>query len=568
MHSLSRLRYAFFWAAAILPMAGLASTAVISDDAYTSTAFAKSKLGTRPTLAVSAKEATFLRFDLSALPANFPTDQVAKATLRLWLEKTVRSGALQLVTVDAAWQEATITNAAPPATGALVLGNITLATGQMKKYVSFDVTALAKEWISGQRANFGLALKSDALSGAAVFDSKENAATSHEPQLEIVLAGPEGKQGIQGIQGVQGIAGLNGTDGQPGPQGIPGLNGTNGTNGQQGLPGTPGLQGLQGIQGIPGLNGTDGIQGPPGPAGLPATLVSGGTAAFPLYDDKSADFTATDLGTSQIQFLKKNYGYLFFGLKGVAGHLFAYGADTGSGQNTLFQYNDANDTWDVKAFIAQAGTYPAWCEGNDNDSLYFFGGYSGTYQKTAKRYTISTGMTTTLAPMLVANSAAVAARVGNKIYVVGGTGIQGDDAKALQCFDLANPGWTRLLDCPAPPYSYGEFPATVVGTKIYYPFTYYSQGSLVYDTVANQWQFCDCVFTGDLLTIQGEVWSLKDSVRFDPVADRGTPLAGLPHAQVAGQVGGILYGFTSDSGDPGRFFKVPLSSLQRIWVKK
>src|SRR5262245_23714951 len=141
-----------------LPHGGHASPAVIAEDAYTSSALAKVKLGAKTSLSVGTKETSFLRFDLSALPAGFPSDQVAKATLRLWLTKPVRPGSVKVVTVDGAWTEAALTNATAPATGASMPATFNLQAGQKKIYVSVDVTALVKEWVSGQRTNFGLAL--------------------------------------------------------------------------------------------------------------------------------------------------------------------------------------------------------------------------------------------------------------------------------------------------------------------------------------------------------------------------------------------------------------------------
>src|SRR6186997_3196139 len=121
---------------------GFAATAVVSDDAYTSTAAAKAKLGAKPTLLVGTKETAFVRFDLSALPAGFPGDRIAKATLRLWLTKTTRAGAIKVLPVDGAWTEGALTGSAAPPVAAQEAGTFTLEAGQAKRYVSLDVTAL------------------------------------------------------------------------------------------------------------------------------------------------------------------------------------------------------------------------------------------------------------------------------------------------------------------------------------------------------------------------------------------------------------------------------------------
>ena len=93
------------------------------------------------------------------------------------------------------------------------------------------------------------------------FDSKENKATGHEPELDIELGS---------------IGGVPGPKGDPGPQGI------------QGLVGPQGIQGLIGPQGIQGLPGPQGPQGIPGPAGS-----SGLTGLVRVQVDSAFDDVST-----------------------------------------------------------------------------------------------------------------------------------------------------------------------------------------------------------------------------------------------------------------------------------
>jgi hypothetical protein len=510
-----------------LQNAALAATAVVAEDAYTSSALANAKLGGKPTLVAGTKETSFIRFDLSALPANFPSDQIVRATLRLWLEKTTRAGAIKVVSVDAAWTEAAITGRTLPASGAVEAATLALQAGQRKVYLSADVTALVKEWVSAQRTNNGFALKSDASGGAGVFDSKENSATSHEPQLELILAGPPG---------------------------------------------------LQGPAGSPGQNGADGQPGPPGPPGPPSQPTTGTTAAFPAFDDKTAEWTPTGHGTSDTKFLKKISAYGFqvaLGMKGVAGRLFLYTQDPGTQKATLYEYDSTGDSWILRTVIDPvSGSYPGWCEGDDNDSFFFFGGSAqGTVSTAVKRYTISTNNLATLpVTMPLGRNVPLANRVGSKAYIVGGLAAAGGGtSEVLQCFDMTNSNWSQLPDSPRGGIQFNADPgcAAVVGARIYYPYRDAAgAASLVFDTGLNQWQSYDAILDGDLLAVQNQIWSLSDGVRFDPALNQGFRFSGVPFANVVGEAGGVIHGFTSDTANLNTFFSVPISSIQRIWVKK
>ena len=75
---------------ALVPMSGSAGTAVVMDDAYTTTVRPKLKAGGKGVMVVVGKAETgFVRFDLSALPDGLPSSQVAKATMRLGCDRNV-----------------------------------------------------------------------------------------------------------------------------------------------------------------------------------------------------------------------------------------------------------------------------------------------------------------------------------------------------------------------------------------------------------------------------------------------------------------------------------------------
>ena len=122
------------------------------------------------------------------------------------------------------------------------------------RFVLVDVTELVQEWLDRTLENNGLVLMPNAAGVSVEFDSKENATTSHEPQLEITLratgaAGPPGPPGPPGAEGARGPAGERGPAGPPGP---PGPAGPIGPSGPAGVAGPIGPAGPRGAAGVPG----------------------------------------------------------------------------------------------------------------------------------------------------------------------------------------------------------------------------------------------------------------------------------------------------------------------------
>jgi hypothetical protein len=228
---------------------------------------------------------SWLRFDINAaLPASLPWDQIAKATLTLFVKTFTTGGPVNVHGVGTAtgWDELNITHATAPWQ---VLNNpytnapyASANVSRVFQMVSFDVTDLVRSWRSGAVPNNGLVLVGGNTSVNFIFHSKE--AGWFAPTLDITLSGPPGAQGNPGPQGPAGTNGTNGATGATGPQGpqgvagLPGTNGAQGPQGNTGPQGFPGVQGAKGDQGARGDTGAQGPQGDTGPVGPqgPATL--------------------------------------------------------------------------------------------------------------------------------------------------------------------------------------------------------------------------------------------------------------------------------------------------------
>ena len=145
---------------------------------------------------------------------------MAKASLKLYVSAVTANGSFNVDLVNSSWNEATVTFASSPLTGALVASGVPLTGASKNDYVIVDVTTAVNAWLDGTQPNYGLAIVPNA-GLSATFNSKEDTTTSHSPELNIVFknAGAQGPAGPQGPQGVQGPIGFSGPVGPVGPQG-------------------------------------------------------------------------------------------------------------------------------------------------------------------------------------------------------------------------------------------------------------------------------------------------------------------------------------------------------------
>lgn len=184
--------------------------------------------GSFPMLMVEKQATSYLKFHLAEFPTNA---SIKKATLRVYVDSVVQNGSFDAYEIDTAWTEGGLTAENAPPLGTSTTGGhpVAITTANNNQFVLLDVTALVQNWESGAVKNNGLALALTTAQGSFAFDSKESAATSHEPELLIVLNGPAGSQGPPGLTGPAGPQGPAGPVGLQGPQGPQGPAGPKGT---------------------------------------------------------------------------------------------------------------------------------------------------------------------------------------------------------------------------------------------------------------------------------------------------------------------------------------------------
>jgi hypothetical protein len=181
-----------------------------SQDSYTNTAAATTNYGTAVALGVVSSstsiQTTYIKFDLSSIPTGYSSTNVAKATLKLYVNSVSRAGSFNVDFVNGSWAEKTVTANLAPALGSSIASSVPLTTARANNYVEIDVTTALGEWLNGSQPNDGIALVAN--SGlSATFDSKENSTQSHPAELDIVYTGA-----ITGVTAGSGLSG-GGTSG-------------------------------------------------------------------------------------------------------------------------------------------------------------------------------------------------------------------------------------------------------------------------------------------------------------------------------------------------------------------
>ena len=161
-----------------------------SQDSYTNTAASATNFGSAATLGVASGDASiqtaYIQFDLSAIPADYGATNVAKATLKLYVNRVTAAGSFNVDYVNGSWVEKTITTNLAPALGTTIASSVPLTAASSNNYLQIDVTSAVQEWLNKSQTNDGIALVAN--SGlAATFDSKENTTQSHPAELDIVF---------------------------------------------------------------------------------------------------------------------------------------------------------------------------------------------------------------------------------------------------------------------------------------------------------------------------------------------------------------------------------------------
>jgi N-acetylneuraminic acid mutarotase len=524
----------------VVALAALSSTvraqsAPATDDATINLSSPTTNYGTSSHLAVQGPnlQEAYIRFDLSVLPSGLHASNIGKATLRLFRSNVSEGGTLvseegtfDVRLVTGMWNEKTLTyNSAPPA-GLLIAGSIALDESVGRDFVLVDITSAVQAWLSGT-ANNGIVLMASPGSLISVnFDSKENSATSHDPEIEIEVAsvgtpgtpgpaGPTGPTGATGATGPAGPAGATGgvgpvgSAGPVGPQGAPGIPGPIGPTGKTGPQGPQGPLGLTGPQGPPGLmpvgaaltgvpntfaasqtiNGNlilggagNGIHFPDGTTQTTAAASSGGgvpSGSMILGNSPVPPAGYTLVGTNVIGNVWVPVAPMPTARYGLAtatvnGKIYAIGgADAKNNYLSAVEvYDPISNSWSTAASMPTARNFLATAV--VNGKVYAIGGGNNTATNglnTVEVYDPSSNSWSTAASMPTARYALAAAVINGKVYAIGGFNIgSGGIVNTVEVYDPISNSWSTLGMAGAPasiPTARAFLAAAAVNGKIY-----------------------------------------------------------------------------------------------------
>ncbi|MDD5276473.1 MAG: DNRLRE domain-containing protein, partial [Methylovulum sp.] len=226
MHFRLKHSYAALLMTGILPFTAEAITVPVIADTYP----AEIHAGAKSTVNLNGNTKGLFNFDLShALPKGTTSNDVAKATLFIYVDSLSTKGSLDVSPITSNWLENNVTTTSQPTVGLPVAKSTRI--WRDKTFFAIDVTHLVQNWIDSPEANFGLALEPHPKATTTLsISSKESKSSSQPAFLDVVLQGI----GPTGARGASGPTGATGATGATGPKGATGVIGATGPKGATG----------------------------------------------------------------------------------------------------------------------------------------------------------------------------------------------------------------------------------------------------------------------------------------------------------------------------------------------
>ena len=94
-------------------------------------------------------QTAYIKFDLSSVPAGYTSTNVAKATLKLYVNSVAKAGSFNVDFINGSWAEKTITADLAPALGSTIASSVPLAAANANDYLLIDVTSAVGYWLNG-----------------------------------------------------------------------------------------------------------------------------------------------------------------------------------------------------------------------------------------------------------------------------------------------------------------------------------------------------------------------------------------------------------------------------------
>jgi hypothetical protein len=157
-----------------------AGDGLLTGDTYITSANPSANFGTAATMFAGSGATPLFQFGLSTLGSS-----VQKATLLVYVDRVSTAGNISFALLSGTFTETTVNfTTGNPLIGSSFAGPMALSAASVGTYIAIDVTTQVQAALAGS-GNIGFAIVPDATV-LAQFDTKENTATSHPPQLSVV----------------------------------------------------------------------------------------------------------------------------------------------------------------------------------------------------------------------------------------------------------------------------------------------------------------------------------------------------------------------------------------------
>ena len=155
---------------AIMPVAAMAQNVPLVQDSYVIPGNA-ANFGSASTMNVGGPNAALAlaQFDLTALPSGTTSNNIAKATLTLFLNKLGAAGTVNISAANGSWTEISVNGNNAPVAGAAVASAV--AASAASEFITVDATAAVQAWLSGT-TNSGFIITANDGTVNVAFDTK------------------------------------------------------------------------------------------------------------------------------------------------------------------------------------------------------------------------------------------------------------------------------------------------------------------------------------------------------------------------------------------------------------
>src|SRR6266700_1579707 len=148
MRALRVVPFALQLLCAVCLLLGMASAQIpATDDSYTASSSASGNFGNQSMLNVIGPGVnSYIRFDLTALPAGLTSSNISKATVRLNINGVTSGGTFDVYLVTKAWTEGALTFNTAPTLGTKVASAVMIPASK-RYFIDVDVTSAVQAWL-------------------------------------------------------------------------------------------------------------------------------------------------------------------------------------------------------------------------------------------------------------------------------------------------------------------------------------------------------------------------------------------------------------------------------------